>query len=149
PPGGEGAIRVWDLEAKKAVLELRGHRSDVHAAAFSPDGKRLASGSKDTTVRVWDAETGEPLLVLRGHESEVYGVAFGGADRLVSFGPDGKPRVWDERERVVFADPVRAHIRERGRSGYRGEGSQESLALFGHVGSTAAVALSPDGRLAA
>src|SRR5205807_3467110 len=45
--------------------------------------------------------------------------------------------------------PVRAHIRERGRSGYSGEGGQESLALFGHVGSTAAVALSPDGRLAA
>jgi WD40 repeat protein len=87
-PGGEGAIRVWDLEAKKAVLELRGHGSGVHAAAFSPDGKRIASGSKDTTVRVWDAETGEPLLVLRGHESEVYGVAFGGADRLVSFGPE-------------------------------------------------------------
>ena len=148
-PGGEGAVRVWDLEAKKTVLELRGHGSGVHAAAFSPDGKRIASGSKDTTVRVWDAETGEPLLVLRGHESEVYGVAFGGADRLVSFGLDNKPRVWDMHDRVVLAEPVRAHIRERIQRGYGGVGGLESLALFGHVGPAAAVALSPDGRLAA
>jgi len=26
--------------------------------AYSPDGKRMVSGSNDTTVRIWDVETG-------------------------------------------------------------------------------------------
>ena len=41
------------------------------AAAFSPDGARIVSGSEDKTVRVWDAASGEELLVLRGHEEAV------------------------------------------------------------------------------
>ena len=49
--------------------------------AFSPDGKRLVSGSEDKTVKVWDAETGQETLTLKGHTGGVTSVAFS---------PDGK-----------------------------------------------------------
>ena len=39
----------------------------VFAAAWSPDGTRIASGSDDKTVQVWDAADGKPLLTFRGH----------------------------------------------------------------------------------
>ena len=47
----------------------------------SPDGKRIVSGSEDTTVRVWDAQTGQEVVSLKGHTDSV--------DR-VCFSPDGK-----------------------------------------------------------
>ena len=37
------------------------------SVAFSPDGKRIVSGSNDKTLKVWDAATGQEMLTLKGH----------------------------------------------------------------------------------
>jgi WD40 repeat protein len=34
---------------------LRGHVNSVSSAAFSPDGTRIVTSSRDETVRIWDA----------------------------------------------------------------------------------------------
>ncbi|CCQ54810.1 High-affnity carbon uptake protein Hat/HatR [Crocosphaera watsonii WH 0005] len=39
--------------------------------SISPDGKTLASGSKDKTVKLWNLETGELIRTLQGHQDLV------------------------------------------------------------------------------
>jgi WD40 repeat protein len=53
-------------------LRLSGHRDEVQAISVASDGRRVLSGSDDSTLRLWDIRTGELLTVLRGHEGSVY-----------------------------------------------------------------------------
>jgi eukaryotic-like serine/threonine-protein kinase len=60
-----GTVQVWDATTGAHVYIYRGHadfylghftsNAPVYAVAWSPDGKRIASGSNDTTVQVWQA----------------------------------------------------------------------------------------------
>jgi len=49
----DGTVQLWDVTIRKEAVALQGHESEVWAAAWSSDGLRLASGSKDTTIRLW------------------------------------------------------------------------------------------------
>jgi RNA polymerase sigma factor (sigma-70 family) len=49
--------RLWEVATGKERGRLRGHADTVWAAAFSPDGRWLATGSQDTTVLIWDVSS--------------------------------------------------------------------------------------------
>jgi WD40 repeat protein len=87
----EGAQRHPGLLASNALLRalddcheqrtLLGHQGEVWCAAFSPDGRRVVTGSEDRTARVWDVATGKELFALRGHDRPVV---------RALFSPDGR-----------------------------------------------------------
>ncbi|HWC61402.1 MAG TPA: hypothetical protein VHC44_17040, partial [Verrucomicrobiae bacterium] len=77
-----GLVRVWDVATLRMVATLKSFRLGSHSVAFSPDGRRLASGSNGReAVRFWDVETWQEVLTLSGEGSR-----FG----TVKFSPDGR-----------------------------------------------------------
>jgi WD40 repeat protein len=45
-------VKVWDAKNGRLTATLTGHTDAVNSVACSPDGKRIASASKDKTVKV-------------------------------------------------------------------------------------------------
>ncbi|TPX09055.1 uncharacterized protein E0L32_001683 [Thyridium curvatum] len=79
----------------KAVL--RGHKAQVHAAAFVRDNQRLLTGDADGFVVAWDLTIMRPRAVWRAHENAILGVAGWGSERVITHGRDNKLIVWKLR----------------------------------------------------
>lgn len=85
PKSGETDLRgfEWfylDRLSRPDVFTLKGHTSPVQCVAFSPDGKRLASGELNHAIKIWDVRSGREVRTLSGHTGYV---------TWIDFSPDG------------------------------------------------------------
>src|SRR5215211_2745704 len=111
------------LALSHVEVALRGHTGWIGHAAFSPDGKRVVTASRDGRAALWDASTGARGAWLKGHRDRVSWAVFSPDGRLVATASrDGTARVWD-------ADT--GHVRAE---------------LDGHTDYVTRVAFSPNGR---
>jgi WD40 repeat protein/tRNA A-37 threonylcarbamoyl transferase component Bud32 len=151
----EGARRLPGFQANNALqaaLEncweertLLGHPDEVLAAAYSPDGRRLLTASRDRSARLWDTATGKVLFVLEGHEAAVTFATFSPDGRralTLAPGPDRSAILWntDTGKRLVrlkLSGAWDARFQEPG------PGSPPSLTFLAEY---RMASFSPDGR---
>jgi WD40 repeat protein len=136
--------------------------------AYSPDGRTLASGSRDGGIALWDAVTGRERDTLRGHTAGVYAVTFSpDGCHLASAGDDGTIKVWDVASRRCehtfrgHAEPVHRLAYSRDGRRLASAGADQTVRLWdtstgeqiftfrGHTAMVYGLAYSPDGRVVA
>ncbi|KZV59909.1 WD40 repeat-like protein [Peniophora sp. CONT] len=108
-PIATSAVYIYDILA--ALKILAGHTSLIWSVAFSPDGKRIVSGSKDQTIRIWDTETGQTVAsVIEGHGSYIRSVAFSpDGEHIISGSNDRTIRLWDGQTGNTARKPFEGH----------------------------------------
>jgi eukaryotic-like serine/threonine-protein kinase len=160
--GSDGTVKVCDAASRTEVITLRGHKSPVFAAVFSPDGKRIATGSLDRSIKLWDAVSGSELVTLQGHQSVITMVSFSpDGQRIVSCSVDGTVRVWNtsgnRNQRILHGShhsvfsPDSQRLVSAGRNDNTIKVTDvatgtERMTLSGHTGRVWSVAFSPDGK---
>ena len=91
---------------------MPGHTDAVLHVSYSPDGKRLASGSGDTTVRFWNVSSSMPLHTCAGHKNHVLCTAWAPNGQLfASADLTGEIRLWDPRTGVQKGQALRGHTK--------------------------------------
>jgi WD40 repeat protein len=90
-------IKLWNAQTRKIRVTLKGHGDIIGAVAFSPDGKRIATCSRDATARIWDAESGRNILTFN-HTDHVSDITFNAKIKqpsiLVTSSFDGRVRLF-------------------------------------------------------
>ncbi|MBA2392743.1 MAG: protein kinase [Ktedonobacteraceae bacterium] len=114
---GTGAlVALWEIQTTPSKATQAGppigtalyirkgpYFATATTVAWSPDGKRIVSGSGDKTVQVWDAADGSHSYTYRGHFSYVYAVAWSpDGKRIASGGNDETVQIWDDNNGTLL-----------------------------------------------
>ncbi|WP_392476665.1 AAA-like domain-containing protein [Nostoc sp. C110] len=61
----DGTVRIWNVNTGE-IKKLSGHKDWVNCVCFSPDGRRIASSSRDNTVIIW-GNNGKKIMTIQGY----------------------------------------------------------------------------------
>jgi WD40 repeat protein len=91
-----GTVTFWNVSTGEYIRSLSGHSLVVNSVAISPDGKLLATGSRDLTVKIWDILSGKVLFTFT-HDQGVCRAEFSPDGKWLATREDmgGWVRLWD------------------------------------------------------
>ncbi|PYJ62597.1 MAG: hypothetical protein DME24_03150, partial [Verrucomicrobia bacterium] len=125
-----GEVELRSAETRAIVRTLHGHRGNVNAVTFSPDGKFLYAAGGEAgwlgEVRQWDLNDWNLFYVFEGHKDAIYSLAVS---------PDGKTLATGSYDQKIKLWNV--------------ETGEELKTLSGHNGAVFGLSFRPDGKILA
>ncbi|WP_129627962.1 PQQ-binding-like beta-propeller repeat protein [Candidatus Oscillochloris fontis] len=92
----DGTILLITPQSGTINQRLEGHSDQVNRIAYSPDGQRLVSASRDGSLSIWDCTDGSEIINLPTTNSdEVTVVAFSPAGSMIASVANGEISLWD------------------------------------------------------
>ena len=105
--GRDGHLRAWRMPKVpipseqgnwEMVLDIPAHQGSIYHIAFSPDGKYIATASRDKTAKVWEAVSLEPIArldrIAGGHTHSVNSLLWLSDGTLLTAGDDKRIVRW-------------------------------------------------------
>jgi WD40 repeat protein/tRNA A-37 threonylcarbamoyl transferase component Bud32 len=153
------------LSLGTTLYVYHGHSREVYAVAWSPDGQRIASSSRDRMVKIWDAVDGGNPYTCSGHTDSVVSVAWSpDGKRIASGAADKTVRIWNAAD-GGDASTYKGHTDVVQSAAWSPDGKRIASASFdktvqiwnavdggnvatyqGHTDAVRSVAWSPDGK---
>ena len=163
-----GKAKVWETATGQCLATLTGHQGSIQSAAFSPDGRWLATGAADGSVCLRDGTTFATRRNLPSQRGLVSSLVFAPDSQLLAIGSARSVVVWDlNNDRVRYTLSSDHHGRklalafsphgDRLAAGWKGDATEQGLKIWEvHTGEpvahrlppgpVAGLAYSPDGR---
>ena len=116
----KGAVKIWDVQNRRVIIQLEADTTDVYAVAFSPDGRTLASAGYDGQIKLWAVENWAPVGTLHNP----------GTVNTVNF----------LRDRNILASTGHEAV-----TLWSTENGEKIASLTGHIGWVNGVAFAPEG----
>jgi len=157
-------LEIVALPSRRIFRVSTAHSRSILALAFSPDGRRLASGGADHVVKVWRVPDFTEEVLFVGHTAPVWSVAFSPDGQYVASGTiDSTARIWRVSDRSAFRtyhqedwvwavafSPDGEFLASGGNVPIRlyrvGSAATEPVASAGATEDATALLFSPDGR---
>ena len=88
----------------QSSITFRGHKKSILTIDVSNDGKRIYSGSNDSTIKIWKADSSaEAVATLSGHNAGIWSIDLSEDNSLLvsSGSTDKKILIWDVKSKVI------------------------------------------------
>lgn len=69
-----GDLNWWDLQTRKILQNMHGHKDKITAMAISSCGKQASTGSEDGIIRMWNLQIGICTRIVEKNQLHISGL---------------------------------------------------------------------------
>lgn len=95
---GDPTVKIWDIKTGKIIGSLDEHNEEVTAIAFSTNGSKMVSASKDGQLIYWDIINWIIIDSITIKDNEYTSIIFNNESNFITGDKKGQIKSWDVKQ---------------------------------------------------